>query len=306
MRFLMTGGTGFLGRHLWVAMRQAGHEGIVLSRDTKRAGAVLPGATVFEWNGTIGLPPEAAFDGVDVVVNLIGESVATRWNDERKRRFRDSRVLPTRSLVERMQTLQARPRALISIAGTGYYGDRGDEVLTEGAKPGSGFLAKLSQEWEAGALAADALGVRAVVVRSGVVLGRGGGMLPRIMTPFRLGLGGRLGNGRQYFPWIHVADLVGILVRLAVRDSVRGPVNGVAPEPITNAEFTTALAKALGRPAALAVPAFALKLAFGEMANELLLSSQRVSPIRALEDGYEFQFPLLGPALADLLHPTSR
>jgi uncharacterized protein (TIGR01777 family) len=303
MRFLLTGGTGFLGRHLWVALRQAGHEGTVLARNTKRADALLPGATVVEWNGTIGLPPAEAFEGVDVVVNLIGESVAKRWNDERKRRFRDSRVLPTRSLVERMQTLQARPAALISIAGTGYYGDRGDEVLTEGAKPGSGFLAKLSQEWEAGALAADALGVRAVVVRSGVVLGRDGGMLPRIMTPFRLGLGGRLGNGRQYFPWIHVLDLVGIVLTLARRDSVRGPVNGVAPEPVTNSEFTTALAKALDRPAALAVPAFALKLAFGEMAHELLLASQRVSPIRALEAGYEFRFPLLGPALADLLHP---
>ena len=301
MRFLITGATGFLGRHLWAALREAGHEGTVLARDADRASKLLPGARVLAWNGTIGLPPEAAFEGIDVVVNLIGESVARRWNNERKRRFRDSRVLPTRALCERMETMDVRPRALISMAGTAIYGNRGDEVLTEASPPGAGFLAKLSQEWESAAVGAESFGLRVVVVRSGAVLGRDGGILPRILTPFRLGLGGRLGNGRQYFPWIHLADLIGILLRVSKDDTVRGPVNAVAPEPTTNAEFTEALGRALRRPTALGVPAFALKLALGEMAEELLLSSQRVSPVRALEIGYEFKFPLLAPALADLL-----
>lgn len=312
MRFLITGATGFLGRHLWTALRSRGHEGIILARDPEKATKVLPSARVLEWNGVIGLPPQAAFDGVDVVVNLIGESVARRWNDERKRRFRDTRVLPTRALVERMSSLPTRPRCLISIAGTGFYGDRGDEILTETSSGGSGFLAKLSQEWEAAAAAAESLGVRTVVLRLGVVLGRDGGILPGIVTPFRFGVGGKLGNGRQYFPWIHLSDAIGLLIHLAEAPSgsgsdnrdvspVNGPVNGVAPEPVTNAEFTAALGRALGRPAALGVPAFALKLALGEMAQELLLASQRVSPVRALAAGYLFKFPLLQPALADLL-----
>jgi uncharacterized protein (TIGR01777 family) len=305
MRFLLTGGTGFLGSHVWKALSAAGHDGTVLVRDIERATPIVPGARLVEWNGTIGLPPAEAFDGVDVIVNLIGESVARRWTEDRKRRFRDSRVLPTRALIERMETLPTRPRALISIAGTGFYGNRGDEVLTEASPGGSGFLAKLSQEWESTALDAERLGVRVSVLRAGVVLGRDGGILRRILTPFRLGVGGRLGSGRQYFPWIHLDDAVGLLLHIAAADGVHGPVNAVAPEPVTNAEFTTALAKALKRPAALGIPAIALKLALGEMANELLLASQKVSPVRALEAGYEFRFPLLVPALADVLRPAS-
>ncbi|MES1164691.1 MAG: TIGR01777 family oxidoreductase [Verrucomicrobiota bacterium] len=297
----MTGATGFIGRHVSTAVRRAGHELTVLARDPSRAARALPEARVVEWNGTVGLPPESAFDGVDVVVNLVGESVARRWNTERKRRFRDSRVLPTQALVERMSALSTRPGAFISIAGTGYYGNRGAEVLTETAGPGQGFLAGLSQEWEAAALGAEAAGARAVVVRSGVVLGPDGGILPRILTPFRLGLAARLGDGQQYFPWIHVVDLVGLMLHVGTDGKSRGAVNGVAPEPVTNAEFTAALAGALSRPALLRVPAFALKLALGEVAEEMLLASQRVSPIRALESGYEFKFPLLAPALADVL-----
>lgn len=301
MRVLITGATGFLGRHLWAALRGGGHETVALARDAERARKTLPGGTVFEWNGVVGLPPEDAFDGADAVVNLVGESVARRWSDERKRRFRDSRVLPTRALVERMAGLSTRPRTMISIAGTGFYGHRADEVLTESSAPGSGFLAKLSQEWEAAALGAEPLGVRTVVLRSGVVLGRDGGILPGMLTPFRLGVGGKLGDGRQFFPWIHVADCVGILLHLLEHADTRGPVNGVAPEPVTNAEFTSALAKALNRPAALRLPAFVLKAALGEMAEELLLASQRVSPVRALESGYVYKFPLIAPALASLL-----
>lgn len=303
MRFLITGATGFIGRHFLTALAQGGHEAVVLARDPERAGKLLPGTRVIEWNGVIGLPPEEAFNGVDAVVNLIGESVARRWNDERKLRFRDSRVLPTRALVERMAGLATKPRVMVSIVGSGFYGNRGDEVLTESSTGGAGFLAKLSQEWEAAVTAAADLGVRAVAVRAGVVLGRDGGILPRILTPFRLGVGGRLGSGTQYFPWIHIADLVGILLHAAMRSDVSGAVNGVAPEPVTNMEFTAALGRALNRPTALGVPAVVLKLALGEMAEELLLSSQRVSPIRVLETQFQFKFPLLAQALADLLQP---
>src|SRR5689334_812458 len=211
MRFLITGATGFIGQHLWKALREAGHEGTVLARDARRASALLSGARVVEWSGTVGLPPEDAFEGVDVVVNLAGESVARRWTEDRKRRFRDSRILPTRALVERMQGLATRPASFISIAGTGCYGDRGTEVLTESSSGGTGFLARLSQEWESSALAAEALGVRTVVLRMGVVLGADGGFLPRILTPFRVGVGGRLGAGRQFFPWVHVDDAIGLL-----------------------------------------------------------------------------------------------
>jgi uncharacterized protein (TIGR01777 family) len=301
MRFLITGATGFLGQHLWTALREAGHEGTVLARDPKRASALLSGARVVEWSGTVGLPPEEAFEGVDVVVNLAGESVARRWTEERKRRFRDSRILPTRALVERMQALTTRPGSFISIAGTGRYGDRGTEVLTESSSAGTGFLARLSQEWESSALGAESLGVRTVVLRMGVVLGADGGFLPRILTPFRMGVGGRLGNGRQYFPWVHVDDAIGLLMHLGTKTDLRGPVNGVAPEPVTNGEFTAALGKALGRPTALGVPAFVLKMTFGQMADELMLASQKVSPVRALEAGYQFAFPLLAQALADVL-----
>jgi uncharacterized protein len=303
MRYLITGATGFLGRALWQALGAAGHERVALARDVRRASQTLSGGQVLEWNGVVGLPPPGALDGVDIVVNLIGESVARRWTSERKRRFRDSRVLPTRALVQRMTELEParRPRALVSMGGTAYYGDRETEVLTEKSTAGGGFLADLARDWEDAALAAEALGVRVVVLRTGVVLGRDGGILAKLLPPFRLGLGARLGTGRQYLPWIHLDDMMSLMQLAGTSEALRGPVNAVAPEPVTNAEVVAALGEALRRPAALMVPGFALKLAMGEMAEEVLLSSQRVSPIKALEVGFEFRFPLLRQALADLL-----
>lgn len=295
----MTGATGYVGKNLRPKLREAGHALVVLARDPSRTAALVPGARIFAWDGVVGLPPAEAFDGVDAVINLIGESVARRWTVERKRRFRDSRVLATRALVERMAGLaeSARPRVLVSMAGVGYYGDRADEVLTEKSAPGQGFLAKLGEEWEAAALEAVALGVRTVVFRSGVVLGPGGGILGKLLPLFRLGLGGRLGSGRQYFPWIQLEDLLRLFLYALATEGLTGAVNAVAPEPATNAEFTVALGQALHRPAALAVPALALRLGLGEMADEMLLVSQRVSPIHALESGFDFNYPLLGPAL---------
>jgi uncharacterized protein (TIGR01777 family) len=308
MRYLITGATGFLGRRLWQALGAAGHDRVALARDVRRASQTLTGGQVLEWNGVVGLPPPGALDGVDVVVNLIGESVARRWTSERKRRFRDSRVLPTRALVQRMAELEParRPRALVSMGGTAYYGDREAEVLTEKSTAGGGFLADLARDWESAALAAEALDVRVVVLRTGVVLGRDGGILAKLLPPFRLGLGARLGTGRQYIPWIHLDDMLSLLQLAGTSEALRGPVNAVAPEPVTNAELVAALGEALRRPAALMVPGFALKLAMGEMAEEMLLASQRVSPIKALEAGFEFRFPLLRQALADLLRPHSK
>ena len=301
MRFLLTGATGFIGRHFGAALRAQGHQLVVLARDADKAARVHPGAQVHVWNGKVGLPPAEAFEGVDVVANLIGEEVAGRWTEKRRQSIRDSRVLPTRALVERMGTLPARPRLFLSMSGSAVYGDRGDEILTETSRLGTtdGFLVKLAGEWEAAAQAAPALGVRTVLFRTGVVLGRDGGILQKIGLPFRMGVGGRLGSGKQYFPWIHVDDVVGVFLHASTHDELTGPVNLVAPEPATNAEFTAALARAFGKSAPFAVPGFALKLALGDVADEMLLASQRMSPTRVLQSGYVFRYPLLQEALRD-------
>jgi len=240
-------------------------------------------------------------------VNLIGESLATRWTEKRKRALRDSRVLPTRALVERMEGLRRRPRVFISMSGAGIYGDRGTEVLTEASPLGTteGFLVSLAGEWEAAARGAERLGVRVVLLRTGPVLGRGGGILSQIALPFRFGLGARLGGGEQFFPWVHLDDLVGIIVWAATHDDIEGPVNAVAPEPVTNAEFTAGVARVQGRGVHLAAPAFALKLAMGEMANEVLLAGQKVSPARVLRSGFQFRHPLLADALGEALGRSS-
>ena len=209
---------------------------------------------------------------------------------------------PTTAIVERMRTLGRRPAAFVSISGTGIYGTRGEEVLTETAAPGAGFLSEMAVAWEGAAEQAAGLGLRTVLLRLGAVLGRGGGILDKLLGPFSLGLGGRLGDGRQFMPWIHLEDAVGLIRYAADHPTLEGPVNAVAPEPITNAEFTLALGEALKRPTLVALPALALRLAFGtEMAAGLLLSSQRVSPIKALEAGFVFSFPLLREALANLM-----
>ncbi|HEX2656903.1 MAG TPA: TIGR01777 family oxidoreductase [Polyangia bacterium] len=307
MRFLITGATGFIGRHLCEALAAEGHERVVLARDEQRAIKLLPGARVFVWNGKVGLPPEAAFEGVDVVVNLIGETVAERWTEKRKLAIRDSRVLPTRALVERMETLSVRPSALLSMSGVGIYGDRGDEVLTESSRLGNtdGFLVRLAGEWEAAARGAEALGVRVVLLRAGVVLGQGGGALQKMLLPFRLGLGASLGKGQQFFPWVHLDDAVGIILHAAKTAELSGPVNVVGPEPVTNQEFTDALAKTVRRVGRLRVPAFALKALMGEMAEEVLLAGQKISPGRALATDYKFRYPLLTDALKAILPPES-
>jgi hypothetical protein len=231
----------------------------------------------------------------DVIIHLAGEPVAQRWTAEAKRRILESRVVGTRSLVEALAALPRRPEALICASAIGYYGSRGDEILTESSAPGSGFLPEVCVAWEREAQAAEAFGIRVVRVRTGLVLGAGGGALPRMLPPFRMGVGGRLGSGRQWMSWIHLEDLTALLL-FAVENRFQGPLNAVAPHPVTNADFTRELARALRRPALFPVPEFALRLLFGEMAD-VLLDSQRVAPAAAEAAGFRFRFPQLPPAL---------
>lgn len=299
MKAVVTGATGFVGQRLLERLVQP----TILTRDVSRArqklGAKIADAVAWDLSRP---PPVPALEGVDTVFHLAGEPVAEgRWTAAKKARIRDSRVLGTQRLVEAIGQCSRRPRVLVSASAVGYYGSRGDEWLEETSPPGSDFLAQVCQEWEQAARAAEALGVRVASIRIGIVLGRGGGALARMLLPFRLGLGSPLGSGQQYMPWIHLDDLVRLFLFAAEQPDLRGPVNGVAPSPVTNREFTRVLARVLGRPAFLpAVPAFVLRLALGEFV-EVLLASQRVRPAAALAAGFSFQHPELEAALRDVL-----
>jgi uncharacterized protein len=299
MNITISGASGLVGRRLLRVLGSAGHNLHVLSR---HAGTNLPnGVRLSVWDA--GAPPPAAsLETADVVVHLAGEPVAQRWTAEVKRRIRDSRVAGTRNLIEALGRLPRRPRALISASAVGYYGSRGDEILTEASPPGQGFLPEVCVEWEKAAQEGSSLGMRVAIIRIGVVLDARGGALGRMLLPFRAGIGGRIGSGRQWMSWIHGADLAE-LFRCVIEDEVDGILNGVAPFPVTNNEFTRELARALQRPAIFPVPGVALKLLFGDMA-QVLLDSQRVAPRAAEAAGFRFHFPLLGPALADLLGQT--
>ncbi|HEY2902341.1 MAG TPA: TIGR01777 family oxidoreductase [Polyangia bacterium] len=304
MKVLIAGAAGLIGTKLSAALVESGVEVAALVRDVSRAARVLPSAVLHVWDATSGQPPMGAFEGVDAVVNLIGESIsAGRWSDKRKKVLRDSRIVATRALVDGIRGLTSRPKVLVSGSAVGYYGDRGDELLTETSASGTGFLAELARDWEGEALRAQELGVRVVVVRTGVVLSRDGGMLGKLLPVFRVGLGVRVGSGNQWFPWIHIDDEVA-LIRHALSDArAVGPLNAVAPEPATNREFTSVLAATLSRPSLLTAPAFALRLVVGDKADELLLASQRAMPVRTLESGFHFRYPLLRAALKAALNP---
>ena len=297
MNITISGASGFIGRRLLQVLGGAGHSLDVLSR---HAGTHLPqGVRLWVWDPMKDPPPRGSLDRSDVVIHLAGEPVAQRWTAEAKHRIRESRVVGTRHLVEALTTLPRRPGTLICASGIGYYGSRGDDLLDESAPPGSGFLPTVCVAWESEARAAEALGMRVVLVRIGMALDPHGGALQKMLPPFRLGVGGRLGFGRQWVSWIHLEDLAG-LFRFAAENPVHGALNGTAPQPVRNAEFTRELARALRRPAVFPVPPPALKLLFGEMA-QVLLESQRVAPHAAEAAGFRFRFPELGPALADLL-----
>lgn len=291
MQILITGGTGFIGRALCSQLQQSGHTLTVLTRHPTRA--ALPGVRCIATLEDAG--------PIHAVVNLAGEPLAAgRWSAVRKQEFRDSRIGCTTRLVQWMARQSQCPKVLISGSALGYYGPRDDTVLDEHAAPGDDFAAQLCRDWEAAAIRAEALGVRICRVRTGVVLGRDGGALAKMLPPFRLGAGGPMGDGRQWMSWIHRQDLVRLLQWLLETNSAYGPYNGTAPEPVRNADFARALGKALHRPALLPTPAFALKLAFGEM-SELLLTGQRVVPAHAQAEGFRFNWPTLDAALADIL-----
>ena len=300
MKILVTGATGLIGRSLCRTLTDDGHAVAAVSRSAVKPQG-LAVAEVHQWDPQSGPPPQAALDGVDAVVNLAGEPIdARRWSGQQKQLIRDSRVVTTRNLVEGLRSVARKPAVLVSSSAVGFYGDRGDELLEEDSPAGRGFMSEVCEEWESEARRATEAGIRVVQVRTGVVLSREGGALQKLLTPFKLGIGGPLGSGRQWFPWIHINDIVGIFRHAMVTAGLAGPVNGVAPQPVTNREFTRELASALHRPAFLPVPEIAMRVLMGEMAV-VLFGSQRVVPKAALESGYEFHYPLLAPALMDLL-----
>ncbi|HLG18169.1 MAG TPA: TIGR01777 family oxidoreductase [Blastocatellia bacterium] len=299
MRILITGATGLIGRTLVKSLTTDGHHVVAVSRSPEKA-AGLSGVTLIKWDPMSGPPPKQALESLDAVVNLAGESIADhRWSEAQKRRIRDSRIVTTRNLVEGILNVERKPRVLVSGSAVGYYGDRGDEQLEESAAPASGFLGELSQEWENEAARAREAGLRVVQVRTGVVLSTEGGALKKMLPAFKLGVAGPLASGRQWFPWIHIDDLVGIIRHAIASASMDEPVNGAAPGIVTNREFTRELARILHRPAFFSVPEFALRILMGEMAD-ILIASQRVVPAVALRSGYEFRHALLEPALRSL------
>lgn len=297
MRVLIAGGTGFIGRALADALIARGDEVVIL---TRREGETRPGARMLVWDGKEAGPWTSALDGAGAVVNLSGENVAAgRWTPERKLALIRSRVDSTRALVAAMASAPRRPQVLVNASAVGYYGTRPAGDCPEDAPQGADFLAALCGQWEREALAAEKLGARVVRVRTSLVLGRGGGALERMRLPFKLGLGGPLGGGAQPFPWIHLEDEVGAILFALDTPSLSGAVNLVAPQAVSNAEFTAALGRAFHRPAVLRAPAFALRLALGELA-EALLGGQRAVPRRLQEAGYRFQHPALDEALSTL------
>ncbi|MBI3652854.1 MAG: TIGR01777 family protein [Acidobacteria bacterium] len=299
MKILMTGATGLIGSALCQRLKLADHTIIGLSRSPQRAGK-LAVDELLKWDGQSLLAPEM-LAGVDAVVHLAGEPVAAgRWTAARQQRIRDSRILGTRSLVEAMRTAAKQPTVLVCGSAVGIYGDRGDEELDEQSAPGTDFLAQVCQEWEAEARRAHVAGIRTVEVRTGVVLASDGGALKKMLPPFKLGIGGRLGNGRQWFPWIHLDDIVGLFAFALQHTTLNHPINGTAPGLVTNAEFTAQLGQVLHRPTLFPVPRFGLKLLLGDMAA-VLLASQKALPKAALEAGYKFSYPNLTAALEHLL-----
>lgn len=301
MRALVTGATGLVGRRLCKRLARDGASIVVLARDPLKAKRLLgDGVTALAWSDDRPVP-KGALEGVDVVFHLAGEPVADkRLDDARRKLVKESRVRGTRAVVDAIAAATTKPSALVCASATGFYGDRGDDLLEETAPRGGDFLAEVCTAWEAEAAKAEDAGVRAVSVRIGIVLDPEGGALAKMLPPFKLGVAGRLGDGRQWMPWIHAEDVVGILTLAANDASLRGPVNATAPGVVTNAELTRVLAKVLSRPAFLPVPRFGLRLAFGDLADALL-ASQRVLPTAATRAGYTFLFPELEPALRDLL-----
>ncbi|MGC8741513.1 MAG: TIGR01777 family oxidoreductase [Candidatus Sumerlaeaceae bacterium] len=298
MRVAITGATGFIGRALATALEQ---QGVKVWRLVRRPSGA---PNEVAWSVEQGVREPAKVEGCDAVIHLAGESIAggLRWSAAKKARIRESRVRGTERLVESLRQLAQPPQTLLCASAIGYYGDRGEEILTETSAPGpKGFLVQVAREWEAAALEASTFGARVVNLRFGIVLGQEGGALPQMLPLFRCGLGGRLGSGRQWWSWISIRDVVGGILHALVHRELQGPVNFTAPAPVRNVEFTRELARSLRRPAFFAAPAFALRLIMGQMAEEMLLASTRVLPEKLQATSYRFVHPSLDVALAELL-----
>ena len=293
MKILVTGSTGLVGSALVPKLTESGHEVIrAVRRPTEKPGELY-------WNPESSDIDSARLSGIDAAVNLAGENIAARWTEEKKQQIRNSRVKGTGLLARAMATLDPKPRVLVSASAIGFYGgDHGAEMLKEDSPAGSDFLANVCREWEAASAPASENGIRVVSLRLGIILSMKGGALAKMITPFKLGVGGKVGSGEQYMSWIALDDVVAIIIHALTNESLSGAVNTVAPNPVKNLEFTKVLGHVTGRPTVFPVPAFALRLAFGEeMANGTLLSSARVHPAKLIESGYEFKYPALEGAL---------
>ena len=302
MKVIVTGAGGLVGSHVSRELSSRGHTATPLTRPSSRTS---PGSIV--WDPHAGRLDPAALEGHDAVVHLAGESISSgRWSAERKRRILESRVKGTTLLSETLARVPNGPKVLVSASAIGYYGDRGADRLDENAAPGHDFLAEVCQRWEAATRPAAEAGVRVVRLRFGIILSPDGGALPKLLTPFKLGAGGVIGNGRQYMSWIDINDIVGLIVHALSTPGLDGPVNAVAPSPVTNAVFTKVLGRVLSRPTFFPLPAFAARLLLGEMADALLLSSQNVSPVRATASGYAFRFNDLESSLRHQLENPAR
>ena len=301
MKVIVTGATGLVGRALIRSLLSEGHNVTRLVRGGAQAFSA-PGTKAVHWEPEKGSIDANELEGHDAAVHLAGESIADgRWSDEKKRRIRESRVVGTRLLAETLASLKEKPKVLVSASAIGFYGNRGAETLREESASSEDFLSEVCREWEKATLAASQAGIRVVHLRIGIVLSADGGALAKMLTPFKLGVGGRVGSGEQYMSWITLEDLVGVIKRALADEKLHGPVNAVAPNAVTNDEFTKALGHVLGRPTIFPVPAFAARLAFGEMADALLLSSTRVEPARLKDAGHEFMHPDLEGALRHVL-----
>jgi len=298
MKILITGSTGLVGSRLARSLKSKGHEIVRLVRSTPK-----DSGTEVYWNPEQGTLNATELEGLSGVVHLAGESIAEgRWTDEKKTRIRESRVKGTTLLSETLAKLKQKPEVLVAASAVGFYGSRGDETLDEQSASGSDFLAEVCREWELATQPAAQAGVRVVNLRFGVILSEDGGALPKMLFPFRMGVGGKLGSGQQYMSWIAIDDAVGAIEHALTNNTLRGPVNVVAPNSVTNHDFTKTLGHVLSRPTIFPVPAFAARLVFGEMADATLLSSQRVEPARLKESGYTFKYPELEAALKHVLN----
>ena len=299
VRILVSGASGPIGTALLPTLKADGAQIARLSRSGPKH--ISQDEESIPWNPAEPIPPDVV-SGFDAVIHLAGESIVGRWSAEEKKKIRDSRVSGTSHLARALARTRNKPQVFICSSAIGFYGDRGDEVLTEQSTPGQGFLPDVCREWEAATQAASEAGIRTAHIRTGVVLSAKGGALEKMLPPFKLGVGGKIGSGRQWMSWIDVQDMVGAIHHILKDDSLRGPVNMVAPQPVTNEEFTKTLASVLSRPAIFPVPAFVVKLLFGEMGETVLLGSQRVQP-RVLEAaGYSFRFSTLRASLETLLN----